>query len=193
MAEQPTAAEVARAVADLLQERGIPYAIGGAIALGFYAPPRATVDVDVNVFIAPESGLDDLLGALAEIGFHAEDDRELVRRRATEEGQVRGSMRGLRVDVFVPAIPFYATLEEHLREVLLFGRPLWILGPEDLAILKLMFFRRKDLADVEAMLRDQGKALDREYIRSTLIRLVGDADERVTELGAIERDVDSPD
>jgi hypothetical protein len=70
---------------------------------------------------------------------------------------------------------------------------LWIVGPEDLAVVKLMFFRRKDLADVEAMLRDQGKTLDREYIRRTLASLVGDDDERLTELRAIERDVDRPD
>ncbi|MEX2556461.1 MAG: hypothetical protein WEB06_12640 [Actinomycetota bacterium] len=68
MADFPTAAELARAVADVLSERELPYAIGGAIALGFYAPPRATVDVDVNVFVAPDSGLDDLLAAIAELG-----------------------------------------------------------------------------------------------------------------------------
>ena len=52
MAELQTAPEIARAIADALEERGIGYAIGGAIALGYYAVPRATVDVDVNVFVA---------------------------------------------------------------------------------------------------------------------------------------------
>jgi hypothetical protein len=44
MAGTRTAAEIARAVADELERDGLPYAIGGALALGFYAPPRATVD-----------------------------------------------------------------------------------------------------------------------------------------------------
>ena len=193
MAELPTAAEVARAIADGLEERNIAYAIGGAIALGFYAPPRATVDVDVNVFVSPESELDHLLAALAEIGFRADDDPKVVRLRAMEDGQFRGTMLGLRVDVFVPTVPFYATLREHRREVPLLDRPLWIVGPEDLVVLKLMFFRRKDLADVEAVLRDQGPALDRDFIRRTLIALVGEADERMRELSAIERDVDASD
>jgi len=39
-----TAAQVARAIANALERRKIPYAIGGAIALGFYAPPRAALD-----------------------------------------------------------------------------------------------------------------------------------------------------
>jgi len=194
MPELPTAAEVARAVADGLEKRNIPYAIGGAIALGFYAPPRATVDVDVNVFVSPESGgLDDLLAALSEMGFEPDDEPKVVRRRAREDGQFRGTMRGLRVDVFVPAVPYYATLQDHRREVPLLGRPLWIVGPEDLAVLKLMFFRRKDLADVEAMLRDQGAAIDRAHIRRTLVGLAGETDERVRELDAIESEVDSPD
>jgi hypothetical protein len=190
MPEAATAAEVARTLADVLERRGFRYAIGGAIALGFYSPPRATVDVDVNVFIRPAEELDSLLGALAEADFTPDGPPEAVRRSAAEEGQFRGSIRGLRVDVFVPANPFYARLEERRREVTLLRRPLWILGPEDLAVLKLMFFRRKDLADVEAILRDQGRSLDRDYVRRTLLELVGENDERLAALDAIGRDVD---
>ncbi len=69
---------------------------------------------------------------------------------------------------------------------------MWILGPEDLVVLKLMFFRRKDLADVEAVLRDQRGSLDRSFVRSRLIELVGADDERIHALGEIERDVDAP-
>jgi hypothetical protein len=29
----------------------IPHAFGGALALAYYAEPRATVDIDINVFI----------------------------------------------------------------------------------------------------------------------------------------------
>ena len=46
MAEDRSAAEVARDLADALEQGGIPYAIGGAIALGFYAAPRAKADVE---------------------------------------------------------------------------------------------------------------------------------------------------
>lgn len=66
-----------------------------------------------------------------------------------------------------------------MRNAVLLGRPLKILSPEDLVVLKLIFFRRKDLADAEAMLRDQGTALDRRKIRDRLVKLVGEQDERV--------------
>jgi hypothetical protein len=54
----------------------------------------------------------------------------------------------------------------------------------------MMFFRRKDLADVEAMLRHMGASLDRAFIRAKVSELMGSDDPRLTELGAIERDVD---
>lgn len=191
MSDAPTAAQVARALADSLEESGVAYAIGGAIALGFYAPPRATIDVDVNVFVDAGSGLTTVLDALAGAGFTPSDPRESAEASAASEGHFRGEALGLRVDVFVPTIPFYGGLETGRREVVLFDRPLWILGPEDLAILKLMFFRRKDVADVEAMLRDQGGVFDRDRVRRELIELVGADDERVSAFDEIAREVDS--
>lgn len=88
-------------------------------------------------------------------------------------------MEGIRVDVFVSTVPFYKELKRRVRNAVLLGRPMKILGAEDLVVLKLMFFRRKDLADAEAVLRDQGNALDRRKVRNRLVKLVGEADERV--------------
>ena len=61
-----TAPEVARALADVLEREALPYAIGGALALGFYALPRATADVDLNVFLPP-AAIDQVLRALLQI------------------------------------------------------------------------------------------------------------------------------
>lgn len=64
MPEAFTAADVARALADALERHNISYAIGGALALGFYAPPRATLDVDVNAFVPLDDGFETLTVAL---------------------------------------------------------------------------------------------------------------------------------
>jgi len=192
MAEDRSAAEVARDLADALEQGGIPHAIGGAIALGFYAAPRATVDVDVNVFVSPERELTRALDTLRGAGFTPEDDPETLSRQAREEGQFRGTVSGMRVDVFVPAIPYYAELEGRRRRVVLLGRSLSILAPHDLVVLKMMFFRRKDLADVEAVLRDQGPAFDREWVRRKLTELAGEGDERLRAWDELVRDVDRP-
>ena len=45
---------MARAVADLLERSGIPYALGGALAYNEYGAFRTTLDVDFNIFLPPE-------------------------------------------------------------------------------------------------------------------------------------------
>lgn len=191
MTDVPTAADVARTLADTLEARGLPYAIGGALALGYYAVPRATVDVDLNIFVSPDREMPIILEGLTAAGFVADEDQASLKARAQSEGQFRGRIAGLRVDVFVPAIAYYAALADRRREVTLLGRPAWILSSEDLVVLKMMFFRRKDLADVEAVMRVQGGTLDRVFIRRTLVDLVGPDDERIRALDDIERDVQS--
>ena len=71
MAER-TACSVARRLADVLEAHGIPYAIGGALALGYYTEPRGTVDVDINIFVTPPHAIDALLQRLGEVGFEVE-------------------------------------------------------------------------------------------------------------------------
>mgnify|MGYP001239154520 CR=1 FL=1 len=189
-----TAPEVARSIADVLEASGLSSAIGGAIALGFYAVPRATVDVDVNVFVAPqEAELGRALAALASAGFEPDDDARRVLAQAMQEGQFRGRIAGMRVDVFVPAIPYYGELSERRRAATLLGREVWILGPEDLVVLKMMFYRRKDLADVEALLRDQGRDFDFDFARRKLAELAGEDDERLQALDQILRDAQASD
>lgn len=179
MAELQTAAEIARSLADVLEEEGLAYAIGGAIALGYHSTPRATIDVDLNIFVDPVEGLSRALAVLARAGFETDGGIQALARQAAEEGQFRGRASGMRIDVFVPAIPYYAELETRACTVSLMGRPLRILGATDLAVLKLMFFRRKDLADVEALLRSPEAKLDRSFVRAKLASLAGEESERV--------------
>jgi hypothetical protein len=55
-------------IASALARAGISYALGGALAYGQYGIPRATNDVDVNVFIAPTQ-LGDVAAALRPLGI----------------------------------------------------------------------------------------------------------------------------
>lgn len=171
--------DVATALADALKSKGIDYAIGGALALGYYAAPRATVDVDINVFVPPERVATEILDVLGSVGF-TPDDPDQVETTAKVDGQFRGRIDGVRVDVFVPAIDYYASLAPRCRTVMLHGKPIQILGPEDLLVLKMMFFRRKDLADAEAILRS-GESLDLGFVRRHLVEFVGEDDPRITE------------
>lgn len=50
-AKPEDAAELAAQLASLLEARGVEYALGGAIALGFWSQPRGTLDIDITLFL----------------------------------------------------------------------------------------------------------------------------------------------
>jgi hypothetical protein len=59
------------------------------------------------------------------------------------------------------------------------GAPIHVLSAEDLTVFKLLFFRGKDVVDVERLVAAQGDRLDRDYVRRWLVACVGEHDERV--------------
>ena len=50
------------AVERALARADVPHAFGGALALAYYATPRATVDIDLNVFVPADEADDDMDG-----------------------------------------------------------------------------------------------------------------------------------
>lgn len=59
------------------------------------------------------------------------------------------------------------------------GAPTWFLSAEALAFFKMMFFRGKDLVDLERLLGTRGRQLDAPYVRRWLVDTMGEDDERV--------------
>ena len=64
---EPSLPEKVLAIHQELRRLGAPHAFGGALALAYYAEPRATIDVDLNLFVAP-SAYPDIERGLAKIG-----------------------------------------------------------------------------------------------------------------------------
>ena len=60
---------------------------------------------------------------------------------------------------------------------------------ESLAVFKMMFFRRKDLADVEQILRTQGAQFDRLWVREQLAGMYGAGDPRLAAWDELAHDV----
>lgn len=170
------AAQIGLGLAQALDAKKLPYAIGGALAFGVWALPRATNDVDLNVFLAPEA-LDPAFDVLIEAGVAF--DRVEARRRAEDEGLFIGWVGACRIDVFTPSIPFSW---EALRTRVLIeagASSAWFLSAEALSFFKLMFFRGKDIVDLERLISNQGKKLDAAYVRRWLVDTMGADDERV--------------
>jgi hypothetical protein len=91
----------------------------------------------------------------------------------------------MRVDVFVPSIPLYESAQRRARREVLLGRPAWFLSAEDLVTFKMLFFRGKDVLDVERLLAVRGPDFDRDYVRGWLVDIVDDDDVRVAKWDAM--------
>lgn len=182
------AATAAGELATALDERGQDYALGGAIALGFWAAPRGTVDVDLTLFLPPERP-SECVWILQEIGCELVVTQALASLR--EDGFCQVAFRNLRVDVFLPTLPFYEDARNRRREVMLGAQRIKIWDAETLTVFKMMFFRRKDVADVEQMLRAGGRHFDRAWVRKRIEEIYGSRDPRMAEWDELNRDVET--
>lgn len=169
-------AELAQRLAGKLDSLEIEYAIGGAIALGFWGEPRGTLDVDLTLFLSPAKP-SICVELLLDLGCDLEPIEALD--SLTEHGFCKVTMDGTTIDVFLPIVDFYQAARNRRQSVKLGQQNIWIWDAESLAVFKLMFFRRKDLADVEQILRQRGNQLDRVWIRSELVKLYGQRDPRM--------------
>jgi hypothetical protein len=180
------AAFVAGQLAEQLESRGQEYALGGAIALGYWGPPRGTVDVDLTIYLPPHQPSDCVL-LLQDMGcdFAATEAIHSLR----DHGFCRVSYAGMPVDVFLPIVPFYDSARARRKRVELAGRLVMTWDAESLTVFKMMFFRRKDLADVEAILRTQGAQLDRAWVRAQLAEIYGSRDPRLSAWDDLVREI----
>ena len=176
--------EVVERLIDAFEHAQIPYALGGAIAYSAWAEPRATRDVDLNVWLEIDH-FEPAFAALERCGVNV--DRAAARRAAEERGMFVAYRGEYRIDVFVPSVPFYEEALARRQRVRLAERDTWVLSPESLAVFKMLFYRPKDLADVARLLDIQGKSFDRVFVRQWLVDMLGEDDERIATWDRIAR------
>jgi hypothetical protein len=115
-----------------------------------------------------------LLGQLG-----CEFNTSAVVRELEDKGWAYVFRRGVRVDVYLPTRDFHESVRQRRQRQQLCGRDAWFLSAEDLAVFKMILFRAKDLADVEALLVIRGREFTRSYSRDWLARVVGPSDLRL--------------
>jgi hypothetical protein len=174
--------ETAAALAGAFEERGVPYAIGGALAYGVWGIPRATMDVDVNVFVG-EQQLSPVLDAIRSIGGRVDEDTAEL--GAKTNGMFIAHHGRLRIDLFTSSIPFCDEAARTRVRITAEGRETWYLSAEALSVFKMMFYRPKDIIDLERLLEVRRDKLDTDYIRAQLVDMVGPDDERVARWDAL--------
>lgn len=159
----------------------IPHAFGGAIALAYYAEPRATIDIDLNVFVAVEH-FGEVASLLGPLGVALEDRNAaaLVQR----DGQARVFWDDTPVDLFFAYDPFHHAAASARRSVPFADTTIPILSAEHLVVCKAVFNRGKDWVDIDAMLA-AGTVIEVAEVLRWTGRIAGDTDPRYDRIAAV--------
>ena len=147
-----------------LAKAKIEHAFGGAIALAYYAEPRATIDIDLNL-VLPVEEHERVVKALTPLGVVPGDPETLER-----DGQDRWLWETTPIDVFFSYDPFHERMREARRRVPFGEDRIPILSPEHLIVCKAAFDRPKDWLDIEQVLVGAPE-LDRDEVRDWAYRL----------------------
>ena len=159
----------------------VPHAFGGAIALAYYAEPRATIDIDLNVFVHADR-FDDVATALGGLGVTVDDPQAAA--AVARDGQARVMWERTPVDLFFAYDRFHDAAAVARRAVPFAETSIQILAPEHLVVCKVVFNRPRDWVDVDAMLGTD-VVLDSAEILRWVGRIAGDDDPRYERIAAV--------
>jgi hypothetical protein len=158
------------AVCDAL---GLSWAVGGSFASAVYGEPRATNDVDVIARLR----LGDVRRFVAALGEDVYVDEDVIREAITSQRSfnVIDETTYVKIDVFVPPPgPLgEGQLIRRRRLSLTDELQTWVLGPEDIVLQKLRWYRLgaeqsdRQWRDIGSVLRGTKNELDWGYLRST--------------------------
>ena len=168
-----TLAEKVIALHRSLNDAGLTHAFGGAFALAYCTTdPRATRDIDINVFVSPSEV--DTMSAGLPCGVEM---TEKNRRELSRDGQSRLWWDDTPLDIFLSNHSFHDQVEENRRFVSFAEiHDLPVLACSDLAVFKAFFGRAKDAIDIAAMVG--AKAVDLNQLDRDVAALLGDTEQR---------------
>jgi hypothetical protein len=125
-------------VHEALASAQIPHAFGGALAVGYYGEPRATADIDANVFIRAHDW-PAVAVLLAPLGIDIEiDDSELER-----SSELRLDWGATPIHLFFSCDALHEQMRRALRRVPFNGGAIPVVAAEHLIVRKAILDRPK--------------------------------------------------
>jgi len=164
---------------EMLEHARIPHAFGGALALAYcVGEPRATADIDVNVFVAPAQARTVFAALPPDVQTTEGQEAD-----ATERGQVRIPWGDTPIDLFFAYHDFHEEVATRARIVPFGSIEIPVLDCGDLVVFKALFNRPRDWVDIENVIESGGTDLDVPLER--LEAIIGRDDPIVQRLRAI--------
>lgn len=168
--------QVVLRVVSVLEELGVPYAIGGSLASSVHGVMRATMDADIVADLQLEH-VQPLLTALSS-DFYADEAtiREAIYRRSSFN--LIHYQTAFKVDIFIPKSRPFDRMQLARRMAVVMGtEPVYLISPEDTVLAKLEWYRLGDEVsdrqwqDVIGVLTVQAEDLDLDYLRHSADQL----------------------
>jgi predicted nucleotidyltransferase len=146
----------------------VRYMLIGGLANIVWGQPRATIDIDVTVWIA-----DPEIPAFVDRTQNV--FRVLVEKPLAFIAETRvlpmATASGIRIDVIFGLLPFEREAIERAREVQLAGTRVRVCTPEDLVLMKIVSDRERDIGDAREIVRLRLAELDRNYLEPRINEL----------------------
>jgi hypothetical protein len=163
--------DVLNIISDRLETAGIPFMLTGSFALGYYATPRMTRDLDFVVALVINQ-VDKVVELFAP-DFYVDEDAARDAIKSQRMFNLMHFASGIKVDLIVRKDAEYRQVEFARREpVKLGGISTWITSREDLILSKLVWARdaQSELQkrDVRALLDD---SVEWPYVREWASKL----------------------
>jgi len=148
---------------DELNAASIPYMLIGGLALSAWGLPRATLDIDLTLWV-PSDGLDQVCDSLcSRYRPRVADPRAFVGKTRVLPVTTNA---GVRIDFLFAAFPFEKEMVERAPLRQLGDVAVRVATLEDLILLKLPSSRVRDRDDVRLILNAHRKGLEWDYLQS---------------------------
>lgn len=155
-------------LAEVLEERKIPYMVIGGLANAVWGEPRATLNVAVTVWVEDR-----------EIARAIEDLTSGFRALDADPGAFVGRTRvlplesgeGVRMDVIFGLLPFEREAIRRACPIAIGGESIRFCTAEDLVLMKIISSRDRDQADVRAIVLRRLADLDLAYLEPRIAEL----------------------
>jgi predicted nucleotidyltransferase len=152
----------------LLDSLSVPYMLIGGLAVSMWGVARATLDVDLSVWVE-SSDLEHRVAQLcARLDPLPANPLEFVARTRTLPVN---TSQGVRADIIFAVLPFEREAIARAQPKETGGRKVPVVSIEDLVLMKLISEREKDQEDAHQLLARFSNSIDRGYLEPLLTDL----------------------
>lgn len=155
-------------VTSVLDELGVPYMLIGGLAVSLWGEPRATLDIDLSLWVEPGE-FESVIAALS-ARIHPQPQDPLAFARQTRVLPVVSS-EGVRADLVFGALPLEMEAIHRACPKQVGGKTVRVASLEDLILMKLISEPEKDTGDAQRLLRRFKESVDRDYLEPRLSEL----------------------